>query len=418
MIAGPAGTGKSRACLEKLHLCALNYPRMRGAIVRKVRRSLTQAALVTFDTKVLPEVSAVRFNHEDQEYRYGNGSRITVGGLDDAEKIKSSEYDLIYVQEATELDALDWEMLLSRLRNGVMPFQQLIADCNPSYPQHWLKLRCDSGGTLLLESRHEDNPALSTEYVATLDRLTGYLYERLRRGLWVAAEGMYFREWEPAQHVIAPIEIPVEWARWLAVDYGFAARFVCLWLARAPDRRIYVYRELSAAGLRDEQQAKLIALKSEGERIVRRVADPSMFAERREQGKPSIASIYGQHGVPLERASNARVPGWNAVRRALAHTDGPPRLQVFDTCVNLIRTIPAMVHDPLDAEDLADEIKGVKTEDHDVDCLRYALQSEGMERQPNRGYTTSTGKDPAPASDAERSLAAVRRKIEGWREHR
>ena len=35
LLSGPAGTGKSRACLEKLNLAALKYPGMRGAISRK-----------------------------------------------------------------------------------------------------------------------------------------------------------------------------------------------------------------------------------------------------------------------------------------------------------------------------------------------------------------------------------------------
>lgn len=420
LLAGPAGTGKSRACLEKLHLAALNHPRMRGAIVRKVRRSLTQSALVTFETKVLPESPAVRFNHEDQEYRYLNGSRIAVAGMDDAEKLKSSEYDLVYVQEATELAMIDWEMLLSRLRNGVMSYQQLIADCNPGDPGHWLKRRCDAGVTLLLDSRHADNPSLTPGYLATLDRLTGYLYERLRLGLWTAAEGMYFPEFRPELHVCDRLELPAEWPRWLAVDYGFAAPFCCLWLARSPDRRIYVYRELYAAGLRDEQQAALISRRSEGERILRRVADPSMFAERREQGKPSIASVYGQNGVMLERASNQRVAGWNACRRALAVGDEPgakPRLQIVGVaCPNLVRTIPAMVHDGLDPEDLADEVKGVKTEDHAVDAWRYGMMGEGQAPVPTRQYGTSTGNEVEPESKAERVLVETRRRLDAWSE--
>jgi hypothetical protein len=46
LLSGPGGTGKSRAYLEKLHLCALKYPGMRGLIVRKTRVSLTDPAQV------------------------------------------------------------------------------------------------------------------------------------------------------------------------------------------------------------------------------------------------------------------------------------------------------------------------------------------------------------------------------------
>lgn len=377
LLAGPAGTGKSRACLEKLNAAAMQRP-IRAAIVRKVRKSLTQSAMVTLEQKVLPQRTSVRFHHEDQEYRYPTGARVVVAGLDDATKILSTEFDLIYVQEATELTETDWGMLLSRLRNGQLSYHQLMADCNPAQPDHWLKQRCDNGATLLLESKHEDNPAITAEYLATLDSLTGYLYKRLRLGLWVAAEGMFFTEWNPEVHVVDAFDPDPAWTRWTATDYGFADPFCALWFARAPDRSIYVYRELYVTGLRDEQQAKAIAMKSMGERIVRHIGDPSMFNNRTEQDKPSIARVYRAHGVNLEPGVNSRVPGWQTVRRALAHDDGKlPRLRVMGgRCPNLVRTIPSMVHDVLDPEDLADKVNHTKTEDHAVDALRYGLMAE------------------------------------------
>jgi hypothetical protein len=381
LLAGPAGTGKSRACLEKLNAAAMQRP-IRAAIVRKVRRSITQSAMVTFETKVLPQPTSVRFRHEDQEYRYPNGARVIVGGLDDPEKIKSTEFDLIYVQEATELTEDDWGVLLSRLRNGVLSYHQLMADCNPGPPDHWLKLRCDQGSCTMLDSRHEDNPSVTAEYIATLDSLTGYQYKRLRLGLWVAAEGMYFTEWNPEVHTCSSFDPPEDWTRWTATDYGFADPFCTLWFARDPDRRIFVYRELYSTGLRDEQQARLISDRSEDERIVRHVGDPSMFNNRTEQDKPSIAKVYAANDVDLQPGVNSRIPGWQTVRRALATEDGKPRLQVMrERCPNLIRTLPTMVHDPLDPEDLADKIGHMKTEDHAVDALRYGLMAESQADQ-------------------------------------
>lgn len=388
LMAGPAGTGKSRACLEKLNAAAMQRP-IRAAIVRKVRRSITQSAMVTFETKVLPQPSSVRFHHEDQEYRYPNGARIIVGGLDDPEKIKSTEFDLIYVQEATELTELDWGMLLSRLRNGVLSYQQLMADCNPSDPQHWLKQRCDAGAAVMLESRHEDNPSVTAEYIATLDSLTGYLYKRLRLGLWVAAEGMYFEDWDPDVHTCKAFDPDPEWPRWLSVDYGFADPFCALWFARVPkDGTIYVYRELYATGMRDEQQAELIARRSVGERINWKILDPSMFNERREQGKPSIANVYAKHLGEVLPGMNSRIAGWSVVRSALAHDEHPPRLRVMrERCPNLLRTLPAMVKDPLDPEDLADKVNGQKTEDHALDALRYGLVAEAQPVAQRRRVT-------------------------------
>ena len=397
LLAGPAGTGKSMAALVKIDLAASQQP-IRAAIIRKLRTALTQAALVTFNDKVLPpQPNGVWFHHEDQEYRYPNGSRVIVAGLDDPRKILSTDFDLIYCQEATELEENDWQILLTRLRNNALSYQQILGDCNPSYPNHWLKLRCDAQQTTMLDSKHEDNPQLfdhatglwtpfGTQYLETLDSLSGYLYQRLRLGQWVAAEGMFFPEFSPDEHFVEPFDIPRDWPRWVGVDYGFAVPFCALWLARDPDsRNIYVYREAYGAGLRDEQQADLIKERSKGEHILQVVADPSMFNARTEMRRPSIAQVYADRGLAdmtqqgIWPGQNNRKQGWAIVRRALAHDEGSARLKLFrGTCPALMRELPALVMDSFDPEDTQQRTKSKEVMDHSPDALRYALCAEAL----------------------------------------
>ncbi|MHC5543153.1 phage terminase large subunit, partial [Singulisphaera rosea] len=258
LLSGPAGTGKSRACLEKLNAACLHWPGTRGLIVRKTRESLTESGLVTFEEKVLPVGSTIARGirrRMRQAYHYPNGSEIVVGGLDKPTKIMSTEYDMIYVQEAIELLENDWESLTTRLRNNVVPFQQLIADTNPDGPQHWLNQRSLRNATVMLESRHEDNPTLwdrkagdwttnGRAYITKLDGLTGVRRPRLRFGKWVQAEGAVYEEWDRQKHLIDRREIPKAWRRVRSIDFGYSNPFVCLWIAIDDDGRIYVYREL------------------------------------------------------------------------------------------------------------------------------------------------------------------------------
>lgn len=261
LVSGPAGTGKSRACMEKLHLMALVNPGMRGLIVRKTLSSLGSTALQTWRQWVAKESfesGDVEYYggsaQEPAQYRYRNGSVIVVGGLDKASRIMSSEYDVIYVQEATELTEDDWEALTTRLRNGVVSFQQLVADANPNTPTHWLKLRCDQGKTYMLASEHEENPVLWDErgfwtdfgesYIAKLDALTGVRHLRLRRGLWVAAEGLVYEEWSPTVHLVDRFPIPYEWTRFWSIDFGYSNPFVCQFWAEDPEGKLWLYREL------------------------------------------------------------------------------------------------------------------------------------------------------------------------------
>src|SRR4051794_24034841 len=86
LMAGPAGTGKSRACLEKVHLVCEKYPGARVLLARKTRKSMTQSTQITFKEKVVPAISRVVYVGQPyDEYRYGNGSIVALSGLDDPE---------------------------------------------------------------------------------------------------------------------------------------------------------------------------------------------------------------------------------------------------------------------------------------------------------------------------------------------
>lgn len=265
LIAGPSGTGKSRASLEKMHLAALLNPGMRGLLVRKTLNSLTGSGVVTWRNWVIPEseaAGAVEFyggsREQPAQYRYSNDSKIMLGGMDKASKVMSTDYDLIFAQEATELTEHDWESLTTRLRNGVLSFQQLLADCNPSHESHWLKKRCDRGQTRMLLSRHEDNPRLfdddgiataeGIDYMAKLDALTGPRYQRLRLGKWSSAEGVIYETFDPAVHLLDPFPIPASWPRFWSVDFGFTNPMVVQCWAEDHDGRLYLYREWYRTG--------------------------------------------------------------------------------------------------------------------------------------------------------------------------
>lgn len=283
LVSGPAGTGKSRACLEKIFAVCLMTSNVRALILRKTQRSLGSTALVTWRNFVIKEAletgEVVYYGGSQQEapqYRFKNGSTVTIGGLDNPTRIMSSEYDIVYVQEATEITITDLEFIKTRLRNWRTSFQQLIMDCNPAGDKHWLKLRCNEGICKLIESRHEDNPRLfdaegnvteqGAKYIAILDNLTGVRYKRLRLGLWVSAEGIVYEEFDPATHVLPwdydengnRLPLPEDWPRYWAIDFGYVHPFVLKCYAEGPDGELYMYREIHYTHRTVEEHAQQI----------------------------------------------------------------------------------------------------------------------------------------------------------------
>lgn len=420
LLSGPAGTGKSRALLEKLHWYAKNFPSMRGLICRKTRHSITQTAMVTYETKVLGEGwldTYVHFSTTDQQYEYANGSIIGVGGMDKASKIMSSEYDMVYVQEATELLEDDWEAITTRLRNGKLPYQQLIADCNPSAPTHWLKRRCDRGATLMLESRHEDNPSVTPEYLATLDALTGVRYLRLRKGIWAAADGMVYEEWDRSLHLVSHKQL-IKWQllrddgtpnRWTirrvvaSVDWGWTNPGVIqIWLIDG-DGRMYLFREIYRSGRTIDwwvTQANTLMREFAAYDLPIEVfvCDPS---------EPAYISQFQGAGIPAIGATNAIAPGISVMQARLKVSgDGRPRMSIYEYSLQERDEKRDEIHAPVCFEQEIDAyvwpqakdgqpVKEVpvKINDHAMDSARYMCMFLDEEDR----YTLDTRKAQAIA---------------------
>lgn len=208
LICGPAGTGKTYGILTALHCLAADYPDLRILICRDTRVSLTESVLVTFEQEILPadgmeHIAAGCLRRTRYSYQYPSGSEIVCGGLDNPEKIKSTPWDIIFVNEAIATNEEAWEMLWSRRgRPGRDPrFGFLIGDTNPGDPAHFFRRRAVAGSTILWDTSHKANPRLfargrwTAEGLAWIDglkHLTGSRLKRLFLGLWAAGEGAWF----------------------------------------------------------------------------------------------------------------------------------------------------------------------------------------------------------------------------------
>jgi PBSX family phage terminase large subunit len=407
MVSGPAGTGKSRGILEYLYALSLKYPGVRGLIVRQTRHSLTESALVTFETHVIPGRPSWVSNQQRrvrQSYSLPNGSEIVVGGLDNTARFMSTEFDWIYVQEAREIEESSWEDLTIRLRNGVLPFQMMIGDTNPDGPSHWILLRARTGKLRLIESRHEDNPVLfdarsqsytdaGTIYLGRLDNLTGVRRKRLRGGLWVGAEGMVYDSWDPAVHVVER-EIPLAWTRFCVVDFGFTNPFACLWLAEDHDGRLYVYRQVYGVHRLVRDWAHMIHELSGTETIVAYVTDHDLDARfdlEAHLGHSAAACGHAESwSVPTVAARKDVTTGIEAVSDRLRKAgDGEPRLYVIrDSLVGADQFL-IEAKEPVCLEDEFPQYtwatarsqtagvvtleEPVKRRDHALDALRYGV---------------------------------------------
>ena len=329
LVEGPAGTAKTRTILELLDFTARKYPTARILIVRKTRASMTHSVMATFERFVRHD--DVRFHTTDQSYKYPNGSIIAVGGLDKAVKILSSEWDIVYCNEANELTENEHEIITTRLRAGIVPHPQIISDCNPDVSSHWLNLRANTDRMTRVVTRHEDNPLFydiathsyteeGKRYIeGVLDKLTGVRFLRYRKGIWAAREGLVYDEFDRAVHLITRDRVPELKTYYRAVDFGYTNPFVCQWWGLDHDGRLYMFRELYYSQRTVKVHSQQINRYTESVRAT--VADHD--AEDR--------ATMQENGIITQPANKPIMRGIDLVKERLkVQGDGKPRLYLVE----------------------------------------------------------------------------------------
>lgn len=399
VLSGPAGTGKTLASLLRLLDFGLRYRGARMLIVRKTRVSLTESALVTWERDILGEGSAIigkpinRANRH--QYKFPNGSVLVTGGMDRPDKILSTEYDLIYVPEATDLTLLDWETLSGRLRAGAGPYDLLFGDCNPTTPTHWIYRRAQQRKLKLVPTTHRDNPRFWDEdrgrwtpagerYIARLRQMTGARRKRFLEGIWAAAEGLVYDGFDPLVHLHpAGWRPPSFWPRVWGLDFGFSNPMSLLMFALDGDGRLHLYREFYRTGTRVELLAKWARaeIDERGE-----VPPDAVLTDHDPENVATFEQYSGLACTPADKQK--RDEGIEAVQsRFDIQADGRPRLygtsgslahppdqELLDTgkpaCWE--EELLGYVMDTRNPDRLKDE--PLKVNDHAMDATRYVVR--------------------------------------------
>lgn len=338
ILSGPAETGKTLASCWKIHLICCKYPKAQGAIIRKTYKSVHGSCCQTFE-RVIAGFPVERYGGERVErYKYANGSTIWIAGMDNPDKVLSSERDFIYVNQAEELTENDWELLATRCtgRNAVIPHPQLFGDCNPSGTRHWIRERAKAGKLALLTSAHTDNPTLYDEAgklteqgrrtLATLDSLTGVRRQRLLLGQWATAEGAIYDMFDAAVHVT---ERPAsDFKTWyLAMDEGYTHPAVILLVGVDSDGRWHIAREFYESG---KLQSDVVAQARQWFTEFH-----CSLAAVDESAAGLIADLQNA-GVAAVGAKGRVLDGIQAIQNRLKVAgDGKSRLTVAPSCVNM-----------------------------------------------------------------------------------
>ena len=392
LYGGAAGGGKSYAMvIDPLRSC--HNPVHRALILRKSMPELRE--LIDKSRELYPKAfKGAKFREVEKLWNFPSGAKIEFGFLErdaDVYRYQGQAYSWIGFDEITHLPTeFGWNYLASRLRTTDPDLKTYLrCTANPGgVGAHWVKKRYilpsefnkafighDGLTRKFIPARLQDNPYLAEdgEYERMLNSLPAVQRKQLLEGNWDVAEGAAFAEFEPETHVIPPFEIPSWWERFKGVDYGYAAESCCLWAAVDPeDKTIIIYRELYQKGLTGKALADKITQMEEAEvRSISGVLDTSAWSRTGYSG-PTIGEILVGKGHKLRRADKNRIAGKVQIHEHLRKRpeNGRPRLQIVNTCINLIREVQGIPLSKTNSEDV-----DTHASDHAYDALRYMLMS-------------------------------------------
>ena len=435
LYGGAAGGGKTKALVMDALFRCLQNPGTTAAIFRRTFRELE-------DTDIKEAIasypkSLAKYNAGRHEFSLVNGSKILFRHCEnEADRFNYSgiEIQFLYFDELTSFEQVIYDFLKTRLRAkktlNVVPIVRSAS--NPGNIGHgWVKkMFVDAGPYLSIqeqeiysETLHRskkirtqyipslamENPFITDDYIFELEQKPEALRRALLNGDWDSFEGQVFKEFvdDPAHyedrrwtHVIAPFEIPRDWPRYFSFDWGYSDPFSCQWWAIDYNGVAYMYREWygcvpgradTGIEITPQQIADGILEREEPEIKdnikVLRVADPSIFEKSRGD---SIADkmapgFYGRHqGVVFSKGDNARHAGKMEVHERLRFDEnGKPKMYIFSSCKEWIRTVPTLPYDEKKTEDVDSE-----AEDHSYDATRYFLMEHPIagKKTPPRVY--------------------------------
>lgn len=371
---GARGGGKSWALRRKLVLLCLNYS---GICILLLRRTLTELR----DNHIRPLLNELSefctYSDTKKCFEFPGGSRIVLGYLDtdgDLLRYQGQEYDIIAIDEATQITEYQFHTLKACLR-GTNDFpKRMYITCNPGGVGHaWVKrLFIDrefrSGENpddySFIQALVYDNKILldkNPDYLSQLESLPPSLKDAWLCGKWDEFEGQFFPEFDYYRHTVDVYPIPSDVKKYCAIDYGLDM-LCALFVMVDMDGNCVVYDEIHKDNLIVSEASNLIKQKMEGVCMV--IAPSDLWSRQKDSGK-SIAELFGENGVYLTKLKSERIGGWMCLRELLQKNG---KLKIMRNCTNIIRCLPLLMHDKRRVGDASTNPHSIT---HAPDALRY-----------------------------------------------
>lgn len=252
---GGSRSSKTYSIVQVLIIIALTKPNTQISIVRKSFPSLRGSVMRDWKEIMYALDVYEDKNHQKTEYIYNfsNGSTIEFFSLDDAQKVRGRKRDILYCNEANEIDLESWVQLKMRTTGKVF------IDYNPSELEHWAYELINEPDSCLIKSTYKDNPFLSkeqTKYIEDLIKVDEGYYKVYALGERMAPQALVYTHFVKYDNLPPELEII---DRSYGIDIGFNHYTAFIEVVFATDNRLYIRELFYEAGKTAEDIVNLVS---------------------------------------------------------------------------------------------------------------------------------------------------------------
>jgi len=365
---GGARSSKSHSIAQLLLVKLFQEQNKNIGICRKTMPALKMTAMRLFVSLLKDYGLYAKCNHNKSEnfIDYKN-NRVQFFSLDEPDKIKSTEFNYIWMEEANEFTYDDYITLLTRLsgRTAAQETNHMYLSLNPTEAMGWIPQKVvPTRDTEVIRSTYKDNPFVQKEYIKILENLREQdenYYKIYALGEWGQKQDLIYTRYEFIE-AIPEVGDDI----FYGLDFGFNNPCALVRVVEK-DKKFYVKEELYKSDLTTPE---LIA---ELRRIIpESLRTRTIYADAAEPDR--IAEIVNAD-FNIYAAQKDVQAGIDKVRQSV--------LYLTSDSVNLRNEILSYKWKRDRAGNPLDE--PVKFNDHLLDALRYAIFSN--EKNKGAGIT-------------------------------
>ncbi len=333
----------------KVSVVRKSFPALRGSVMRDMMDIL----------KEINQYSEKMHNRTQNIYTFINGSEIEFMSIDDSQKVRGRKRDILFVNEANELEQEEFVQLMMRTSD------KAFIDFNPSDTESWIYNLLEEPKSLLIKSTYKDNPFLTDDqkdYIEDLIKIDQNYYRIYALGEVPLVSSRIYSHFK--EYTLEPHDADIESINF-GLDFGYNHPTSLVKITKTKQGRFFIRELIYSSGLTTTDLLK----------IMNGLDELKKYPIYCDYSRPEIIMELNKNGYKAKNAVKEVKEGINTVKSS--------EIYLHRDSINTWKEYRLYSWKSL-GESILDE--PIKLNDDAMDAIRYGIHS-AKKKVSNPRYT-------------------------------